>query len=141
MWKIKGEEYHIGDNVFVVRGIFLPKVECYNIIKPRHKGRSWLFGGGWDRFVYASNGREVVRINEHGKIVDDIFWRRKVVPRDLARLWTPDPMPIVCKDIQAKLDVLDTTVAKVRLLHSEGFEAKDIARILGIRLNSVRDVL
>lgn len=141
MWRIKGEEYHIGDSVFVASGIILPKVECYNIIKPRHKGRSWLFGGGWDGFAYASNGREVVRINKHGKVVDDIFFGRKVVSRDLARLWKPDPMPMIGTDIQARLDVLDTVVAKVRLLHSEGFEANDIARILGIRLNSVGDVL
>lgn len=73
MWKIKGEEYHIGDSVFVARGIILPKVECYSIIKPRHRGSGGLFGGGWDGFAYASNGREVIRINKRGKIVDDIF--------------------------------------------------------------------
>ncbi len=141
MWKIKGEEYHIGDSVFVARGIILPKVERYSIIKPRHRGRGGLFGGGWDGFAYASNGREVVRINKRGNIVDDIFFGRKVVSRDLARLCKPDPMPMVCTDIQARLDVLDTTIAKVRLLQREGFAAGDIAQILGVRLNFVTDVL
>ena len=101
----------------------------------------WLFGGGWDGFAYASNGREVVRINKRGNIVDDIFFGRKVIPYDLAKLTKTDPMPKVGMDVQARLDALDTTTAKVRLLHSAGFEARDIARILSIRLHSVRGFL
>lgn len=49
--------------------------------------------------------------------------------------------PKLDKNIESKLNELTSTAAKVRYLHSEKFERGDIARILDIRYQWVRNVL
>lgn len=44
-------------------------------------------------------------------------------------------------ELQTKLDSLDTTSSKIRLLDAEGISRGDIARILEIRYQWVRNVL
>ena len=54
---------------------------------------------------------------------------------------TKKTAPKLGKDLQAQLDSLDTTSSKIRLLDAEGHSRGDIARILNIRYQWVRNVL
>lgn len=53
---------------------------------------------------------------------------------------TKKSVPAVKADVQAQLDKLDTTAGKIRFLLSNKFSRGDVARILGIRYQWVRNV-
>lgn len=49
--------------------------------------------------------------------------------------------PKLSKNVQDQLDLLTTTASKIRFLDSEGVSRADIARVLQIRYQWVRNVL
>ena len=49
--------------------------------------------------------------------------------------------PTLSKDVQAKLDSMTQVASKIRFLSSEGMSRGDIARVLSIRYQWVRNVL
>ena len=54
---------------------------------------------------------------------------------------TKKTAPKLAKDVQAALDEMTTTAARIRFLDSKDFSKGDIARILNIRYQWVRNVL
>ena len=54
---------------------------------------------------------------------------------------TKKAAPKVAVALQTKLDAVETTSGKIRLLAAEGFPRGDIARVLNIRYQWVRNVL
>lgn len=49
--------------------------------------------------------------------------------------------PSLATKVQAELDTLTTTAAKIRFLHAANYSKGDIGRILNIRYQWVRNVL
>jgi hypothetical protein len=143
MWKIKGEEYQVGDCVFLVRGLFNPKVERFMIVNPGRRGGGGWFGG---RYAHASNGHETVRIDGRGTVVDDILPpRRKAIPFSEGLEQERSQVKPMYKHLDpihlANLDALDTTQAKIRYLHNEGFDEQSIAHVLHARWQVIREIL
>lgn len=147
MWKIRGLEYRLGDSVFVARGALFPKAERFTITRPRGSGGGWLFGTSYDTFAWATNGKEIIRINRRGRIVDDVFSDRRIISFDEGRRLehaqkanASDTNPPISGALKRELDDCDTSTAKARVLLNEGWEELDVAAFLHMRPQLVRQV-
>jgi hypothetical protein len=146
MWMICGSEYGVGDSVFLARGLLSPKVERFVIIKPK-PSRSF-FASGYDPYAWASNGKEIVRIDRRGRIADDLFSTRRVIPFDQGWLLEKKQdlekpvrtFPKISADLEIKLENCISTTGKVRVLLVEGWEERDVIDYLNAKPQMVHEI-